>query len=423
MKENYTFSPADILLPKKGTDMSKWSCIACDQYTSEPEYWDEVRKYRKGSPSALNMILPEVYLGKGDTEKQVHEINSNMDKALESGLFESYLDSFIFVERLQTDGKKRFGIVGKIDLEKYDYNKGSNSEVRATEKTVLERIPPRVKIRENAPIELPHIMILIDDPENNVIGQLENSKNEFETLYDTDLSPRGGHITGRLVPSDYNEKIEKSLLKLGSPEVFEKKYNLPKGTAPLVFAMGDGNHSLATAKAVYENLKKENPGKDLSNIPARYALVEIVNLHSDALEFEAIHRFVSGVDSDKLIEAAKKELKLSKNGEGQNVTIISQKGEEKFYIGNQSSKLSVGSLQNFLDEYIKENGGDCDYIHGEENLRAIVKKSGGTGFILPAMKKEELFPTVIFDGALPRKTFSMGHADDKRFYMEARKIK
>ncbi len=414
------FHNADILIPHNA-DMKKWAVIACDQYTSEPEYWDEVYKTVGNAPSALNLILPEIYLENNDVSERIDNIHKAMDKYISDGVFQEYKNAMVYVERVQSNGIIRKGIVGAIDLEKYDFSKGSTSEVRATEATVIERIPPRIKVRQGAGLELPHIMILIDDPDNTVIEPL--AEKDMQKLYDFELMQNGGSIKGYLVDDDTQEEINSALCKLAEPEKFCKKYNLEK-TPVLLYAMGDGNHSLATAKEFYEQLKKANPDKDFSNHPARYALAEIVNLHSDALKFEAIHRLVCDVDCDKLISELTNALELSENNQSDQYVIISCKGtEKKLYINKKSSNLSVGSLQNFLDGYIKENGGKIDYIHGTDTVRNLAEKHNGIAFILPDMDKSQLFPTVIKDGALPRKTFSMGHAEDKRFYIEARKIK
>ena len=414
------FHNADILIPHNA-DMKKWAVIACDQYTSEPEYWDEVYKTVGNAPSALNLILPEIYLENNDVSERIDNIHKAMDKYISDGVFQEYKNAMVYVERVQSNGIIRKGIVGAIDLEKYDFSKGSTSEVRATEATVIERIPPRIKVRQGAGLELPHIMILIDDPDNTVIEPLVEK--DMQKLYDFELMQNGGSIKGYLVDDDTQEEINSALCKLAEPEKFFKKYNLEK-TPVLLYAMGDGNHSLATAKEFYEQLKKANPDKDFSNHPARYALAEIVNLHSDALKFEAIHRLVCDVDCDKLISELTNALELSENNQSDQYVIISCKGtEKKLYINKKSSNLSVGSLQNFLDGYIKENGGKIDYIHGTDTVRNLAEKHNGIAFILPDMDKSQLFPTVIKDGALPRKTFSMGHAEDKRFYIEARKIK
>ena len=413
------FHNADILIPNDKTDMSKWAVIACDQYTSEPEYWDAVRAAVGDAPSALNLILPELYLEEDGVSERIDNIHSAMDKYIADGVFTEYKNAVIYVERVQSNGIVRKGLIGAIDLEKYDFSKGSSSEVRATEATVIERIPPRIKVRQGAPLELPHIMILIDDPDGTVIEPLD--KNSMTKLYETELMQNGGSISGYLVDEKTQEKIDSALAALGDPDTFNKKYGLD-GAPVLLYAMGDGNHSLATAKEFYEQLKKSNPDKDFSNHPARYALAEIVDLHSDALKFEAIYRLVYDVDCDKLIAGLTESLALSDEPTDQWVNIVCRGNEKKLYIHNATSNLSVGSLQNYLDGYIKENGGKIDYIHGIENVKALAEKHSGIAFILPDMDKSQLFPTVIKDGALPRKTFSMGHADDKRFYIEARKI-
>ncbi|MBP3249322.1 MAG: DUF1015 domain-containing protein [Ruminococcus sp.] len=413
------FHSADILLPKEGTDMEKWAVIACDQYTSEPEYWDKVEAEVGSAPSTLNLILPELYLEQEGVDGRISKIHETMESYLSSGIFQEYKDAMIFVERIQSNGIKRQGIIGAIDLEKYDFSKGSSSQVRATEATVVERIPPRIKVRDGAPVELPHIMILIDDPEGTVIEKVDTSK--AQQLYSTPLMQNGGSITGWLLGKDEQERIDKALAALADPETFGKKYGLSDQPV-LLYAMGDGNHSLATAKEFYEQLKKADSGKDLSSHPARYALAEIVDLHSEALQFEAIHRLVYDVDCDDLLEKLSAALDLNDAESDQYVITYCGGTEAKEYIHKQSSNLSVGSLQNFLDGYIKENGGKIDYIHGTETVKALAKKHNGLAFILPDMDKSQLFPTVIKDGALPRKTFSMGHADDKRFYIEARRI-
>ena len=413
------FGSADILIPNKNTDMEKWAVIACDQYTGEPEYWDSVYEKVGDSPSTLNLVLPEIYLENSDVSERIENIHKSMDKYISENIFTEYKNSMVYVERIQSNGILRKGIIGAIDLEKYDFSKGSTSEVRATEATVIERIPPRIKVRQGAPLELPHIMILVDDEKDTVFSAID--KNKLEKLYDTKLMQNGGEVSGYLIDGNTQELIDKALSALADPDAFSEKYGL-KDTPVLLYAMGDGNHSLATAKEFYEQLKKANPDKDLSNHPARYALAEIVNLHSDALKFEAIYRLVYDVDNEKLINEMTEKLALSDTQSEQYFTYFSENTEKKVYIGNTSSNLSVGSLQNFLDEYIKNNGGKIDYIHGIENVKNLALRHKGLAFILPDMDKSQLFPTVIADGALPRKTFSMGHADDKRFYIEARKI-
>lgn len=415
-----SFKAADILLPKNA-DMEKWAVVACDQYTGQPDYWERVEKTVGNASSTLKLILPEVYLEEKDVEQRIEAIHAEMKRMLSEDMFNCCKNSLIYIERTQSDGKVRAGLIGKIDLEDYDYRKGSTSPVRATEATVAERIPPRIKVRRGAPLELPHIMILIDDEEKTVIEPCETAKKTSKPVYDFSLMENGGKICGYVLNENECERVFSALEKLGSPEAFEKRYNLAD-TPVLLYAMGDGNHSLATAKEYYEQLKKANPEKDLSNHPARYALVEIVNLHSPALEFEAIHRIVTGVNPNQLLSEMTEALGLSKLPSEQKFTTVINGSEEAWFIHKPTSQLTVGSVQEFLDSYIKSNGCKIDYIHGKEVVHKLSKYEQSIGFLLPDMKKSELFPTVIKDGALPRKTFSMGHAEDKRFYIECRKI-
>lgn len=401
------FKPADILLPARGTDYSKWSVIACDQYTSQPEYWERAERAVGGAPSTLRLVLPEAYLDSPGLEKRIDSINLAQKEYLDSGLFEEYKDSMVYVRRIQSDGSLREGLVGAIDLEEYDYLPGSQSQVRATEATVAERIPPRLKIRQGACLELPHIMILIDDPQKSVIEPLGGA--ELEKLYDFNLMLGGGSISGYLVPQAELSRVNGALSRL-----LER--------CPMLFAMGDGNHSLATAKEYYNRLKAENPGADLSRHPARYALCEIVNLHSPALRFEAIHRIVFTDCPERLVLALERELGLSCEPSELSLELLTGGTEKRLYIHKPTARLAVGCLQAFLDGFLKENGGRIDYIHGEEVVKELSARPGAVGFILEPMEKSQLFPAVMADGALPRKTFSMGHADDKRFYLEARRI-
>lgn len=415
------FKAGNILIPKK-TDMTKWSVVACDQYTSEPEYWNEVTKIVGDAPSTLNLTLPEIYLEESDVNERIKRINENMNKLLAEDFFNELEDSMIYLERTQSDGKVREGLMGIVDLEDYSYEVGSQTLIRATEKTVIERIPPRVKVRENAKLELPHIMILIDDEKKDIIESLKNKVTETDVVYDFDLMKNGGHIKGYKLNGEVINEINTKLENLADKDYFEKKYNVhDKGI--LLFAMGDGNHSLATAKACYENLKKTMSKEEYLNNPARYALVELVNLHSSALEFEAINRVVFDVDSKKLVEELNKYYTINENGNGQEFELVTSNGVKKLYIENPKSNIAVGSIQIFLDEYLKYNSGKIDYIHGDDVTKELTLKGNNVGFIFKPMKKEELFRTVILDGALPRKTFSMGHSYDKRYYLEARKIK
>ena len=414
------FIRGNILLPKN-TDMTKWSVVACDQYTSEPEYWNSVREIVGSNPSTLNLTLPEIYLEESDVEERIKKINQNMEELVNMDFFNEYSDSMIYLERTQEDGKVREGLMGIVDLEDYSYEKGSQTLIRATEKTVIERIPPRVKVRENALLELPHIMILIDDEKKNIIESLKNKVTESDIVYDFDLMKNGGHIKGYLLNNETMDEVDERLKCLADKDYFENKYGV-KDKGILLFAMGDGNHSLATAKACYENLKKEIGEKALSS-KSRYALVELVNLHSDALEFEAINRVIFNTDKYKLLNSLKEYYTINKEGNGQEFRVVTDSIDEAWYIENPKSNIAVGSIQMFLDDYLKDNVGKIDYIHGEDVTKSLASKDNNVGFIFDAMAKEDLFKTVILDGALPRKTFSMGHANDKRYYLEARKIK
>lgn len=417
------FRKADILIPKD-TNMKKWSVIACDQYTSEEKYWNDVERIVGDSPSTLKLIFPEVHIPKKDASQRIFLINKYMNQYLQDGLFNEYSDSLIYVERTLSDGRIRKGIVGCIDLECYDYNKGSASLVRATEGTVLERIPPRVEVRKDAVLELPHVMILIDDSEKKVVEPLKNKKDDFEKIYDFELMMNGGSIKGwRISDSAADEVLEKMN---GLENDFADKYGADD-MAPLVFAVGDGNHSLASAKACWENTKQTLSEEETENHPARFALCEIVNLHDESLEFEPIHRVVFGVDAKDLISEMEQyydvSYEKSNDADCQHFEYVFDGERKDVYISNPSGNLAVGTLQNFLDTYIKKHNCEVDYIHGEEATLRLGSENGNIGFILPAMDKNELFPTVIKDGVLPRKTFSMGEADDKRFYLEAKRIK
>lgn len=413
------FTSADILLPKLHADgMTKWAVVACDQYTGEPAYWQKVSDIVGEAPSALNLILPEVYLDAPDAQQRIESVNSCMKKYLADGLFEEFPNSLILTRRTQADGRVRTGLVGAIDLEQYDYTKGSKSPVRATEATVASRIPPRVKIRRDAPLELPHIMILIDDVMRTVIEPIESRRSELTKLYDFDLMCGGGHLEGYLLDEAAKSAVFAALDELSDKTRFNERYDL-SGEEVLLYAMGDGNHSLATAKECYE-LKKREGSPDAET--ARFALAEIVNLHSPALEFEAIHRVIFEVDTEKLMREMTEALGLVKGGEGQSFTVILGGESAVYSVTKPTSNLTVGSLQGFLDRFLAENAGRIDYIHGEEVVRELCAAENSIGVLLPSMTKAELFPTVIKDGALPRKTFSMGHAHDKRFYCEARRI-
>ena len=424
MFEGLGFSPADILLPKDGTDMTKWAVVACDQFTSQPEYWEAVEETVGEAPSTLRLILPEAHLNAPDVEDRIAAINANMTKYLEGGVFRTCEDALIYVERTQSDGKVRHGLVGKVDLDNYDFTPGSGSLIRATEGTVLSRIPPRVKVRKDAPVELPHIMVLIDDAERTVIEPLTAAAESMEVVYDFELMQGGGHIRGYLLSEEQKAAVAAALAALKAPEVQEAKYGL-KNAAPLLYAMGDGNHSLATAKQCFEDLKARE-GEAAYAFPARYALVELVNNHDDALQFEPIHRVVFGVDPEEVMTAffAAHPGAHDGVGEGHVIEYLFGGGHGFVTVPDPKLQLPVGTLQAFLDEYVKDHeGAEVDYIHDDDVVERLSMQKNAVGFKLPAMGKDQLFKTVMADGVLPRKTFSMGHARDKRYYLEARKIK
>ena len=422
-KERFTmnniFKPANIMLPKEAP-MEKWAVIACDQFTSDNEYWKRVRKNAEGSPSTINLVLPEALLGTPEEEAQTALINKTMADYMDKGVFTTYENSYIYVERTMENGTVRKGLVGMVDLEAYDFNVGSTADIRATEKTVLERIPPRVKVRKDAPIELPHIIMLCDDHEKCLIEPITAKKNTLKKVYDCDLMEGGNHITGYLVEGKDVEEFDKVFEKYSA--TVDKKYEGLKGT-PMILATGDGNHSLATAKTCYEELKKANPGKDLSNHPARYALVELENIHDEAQVFEPIHRVIFGVDGHKVLDDCKKAICVGNANDGFAVKAYVGNECTEIYLDKKKGELAVGVLQAWLDDYLKKNGGEIDYIHDDDALIELAAKPDSIGFLLPAMEKSQLFRGVIADGALPRKTFSMGHSREKRYYVEARKIK
>ena len=426
-----------IFLPEDDTDLTKWAVIACDQFTSQPDYWQKVEGMVGEAPSTLNLILPEVFLGKPDEAKRIRHIHSSMQNYLDKGVVRPR-EGLIYVERTVA-GKTRKGIVLCLDLEKYDYTKESSSLIRATEGTIVERLPPRMKIRQGAALELPHILVLIDDPTQTVIEPLTHAKHSLDKLYDFELMLGSGHLCGYGIGDAQEAQIVASLRRLAQPEVFAAKYGIGREKPVLLFAMGDGNHSLATAKAVWEKMKPQI-GPDH---PARCALVEIENVHDEGLEFEPIHRVLFGLkknifaamqqyyganfsytpmaNAQKMIEQVDRS-----KGPKQAIGLISNDGSASFgvmEISQPSSNLPVGTLQIFLDAFLKDGGADkIDYVHGAEVVCKLGSEPGNAGFYVSGMNKSDLFKTVILDGALPRKTFSMGEAKEKRFYMEARKI-
>ena len=409
------FLPADILMPRVDS-MEKWAVIACDQFSSQPAYWERVRETAGDAPSTINLILPEAELGTPQEAAHTALINETMAKYRKEGVFQTYARSFVYVERTLESGAIRKGLVGMVDLDAYDYSTGSTSAIRATEKTVVERIPPRMRVRKDAPIELPHILMLCDDHDKVLLEPIAAGKETLPKLYDFDLMEGGGHITGWLVQGKAVDDFEARLADY-TAHVGEKYKGLPG--VPMVFAVGDGNHSLATAKACYEELKKAHPGEDLSSHPARFALVELENIHDEAQVFEPIHRVITHTDPAAMLKALEDWCAPG----GFPVEWYIGQDHGTVYLDKARSQLAVGVLQAFLDQYLAEHPGEIDYIHGDADLKELAAQEGAIGFLLPAMEKSQLFRGVIADGILPRKTFSMGHAREKRYYLEGRAIK
>lgn len=415
-KKNIGLIAPDILLPNRSADMYKWATVACDQYTSDPEYWNDVETITKDSDSTYNFMLPEIYLEDKDADKRIETINRRMREYLAGDFFDEYKESFILTRRSTPYSPVRTGLVAALDLEQYDFRNGAKALIRATEGTVTERIPPRMKIRKNAAFEMPHIMILIDDPDKTVIepaakAVLEN--NAAKPVYDTDLMKNGGHISGYVI--NKNTSVD---VFYGIFDALDKLYDKSEG---FLYAVGDGNHSLASAKCHYEDLKRA--GLPCRN--ARYAMVEIVNLHDDGILFEPIHRVLFSADADDVLSFADKFAAKYKDGSRDCHTIpyITKDGSGILSVPVKAHMLACGALQMMLDAYIRENPGcRIDYIHGDDSVTKLVHTSADIGFLLPAMGKDMLFPTVEDKGALPRKTFSMGEAPEKRYYMECRVI-
>ncbi len=403
-----------FLLPAPHTDPTAWACVACDQYTSQPEYWQKAEAVAGTGPSALHLVLPEVYLAEAET--RVPQIHQAMRAALAVGvLTEAVTDGFILVERL-TESGTHVGLLALIDLEGYDYRAGSQTPARATEGTILSRIPPRLMVRRGAALELSHVLLLIDDPQQTVVEPLFERREKLRKCYDFPLMLGGGHLRGYAVTEECDIAGVFAALRA-------LKHRLAGG---MLYAVGDGNHSLATAKAYWEELKPAVPEAERATHPARFAMVELQNIHSEALVFEPIHRVLFGADGDDLLPlfqawAAQRGWTLADGPDGHRVDVVYEGKEVDLSIANSGHPLAVGALQAFLDDLLPTHSDwSLDYVHGEEAARALAAQDKTVAFLLPAMPKEMLFPAVEEMGSLPRKTFSMGEAHEKRYYMEAR---
>lgn len=408
------FQPADILLPKNA-DLEKWAVIACDQFTSDMDYWKRVRSFAGQAPSMIHMILPEAEL-ENHGAASIAQINATMIRYLEEDEFQVYPSAYIYVERTLENGMIRPGLMGMVDLESYDYRPGSVSPVRATERTVLERIPPRKMVRKDAALEFPHVLMLCDDDRFELIEPVAARKESLPKLYDFDLMENGGHITGWLVAGDAAKAFDDAFAAFSA--TYRNKYADLSGESVLL-AVGDGNHSLATAKSCYEDLKASDPDTDYSAHPSRYALVELENIHDPSQVFEPIHRIVTEVDTDKLLA----DMEAICAPDGHRVTCVIGNLRKELSLNRELGELAVAVLQEFLDRWLAENPGKIDYIHGEDEIQRLASSENAVGFLLEPMAKHSLFRGVIAGGVLPRKTFSMGHAREKRYYLEGRKIK
>ncbi len=405
------FKIPEILLPKKEYDYSKWSTIACDQFTSQPEYWEELKKFVGKEKSTLNLVLPEVYLETVDKEKEVKKINDTMEKYLKEKIFDTY-ESFIYVERELAPGVIRKGIMIAVDLEAYDYAPDAKLPIRATERTVKERLPIRIEIRKDAKIEIPHICIFMDDREDKILSELAAKKKSMTKLYDFDLNMNGGHVAGYLVKN--SKALEKQINGLLDKELLLEKYNTEE---ELLFVVGDGNHSLATAKECWELVKKDLSEEEKKTHPARYALCELQNIHDEAIVFEPIHRFIGGVD-ETFVDFLRHEI----DGEGE-IRLV-YKGVERTLFVNSDPTVAIADIQKAIDKYMtKHPEMYIDYIHGDDYLLEVAQHKDGFALFMPKIEKNTLFSYVTKHGVLPRKSFSMGHAESKRYYLESRIVK
>lgn len=422
-------NPADIMIPKRGISLEKWAVVACDQYTSDRDYWKRVKDNVGSNPSTLDLIFPEVYLEDGNEDEVIDSINSKMKEYVENGIFTTYENCFFLVKR-SVNNTHRWGLVGALDLEKYDFSADSKSLIRATEGTILSRIPPRKKIRKNAPLELPHIMVLINDAKRTLIEPFTKNLDSLTKVYDTPLMENGGRLEGYLINGD--EAFEQLATAL------EGLYNKLDSSNPLLFAMGDGNHSLATAKSCWEDIKKNLSEEEKATHKARFALVEIENIHDEGLEFEPIHRVLFNFDKDKFEQLlsnhcssyevtqynSNEELQKAINSvEGQTFGFASKKDGLLLYkLNTPDAAIAAGTIQLILDEIIENKLCSLDYIHGFKDTIDLGTKDNNIALLMPDVSKHTFFDAIIKDKALPRKTFSMGEANEKRYYMEARAL-
>ncbi|MBR6208035.1 MAG: DUF1015 domain-containing protein [Oscillospiraceae bacterium] len=399
----HLIEPASILLPVR-EDLESWSVVACDQFTSQPSYWERAEELAGEGPSALRLILPEAWLHTERADGAPERIAETAERYLRDGVFREIPDALIYVERTQPDGRVRRGLVGALDLEQYDYAPGSRSPIRATEGTVAERLPPRVAIRRRAALEMTHTIVLMDDREDRVLSPLHAARERMKKLYDFELMLSGGHLRGWLVEGERLTAALSALDALGDPALQQQKYGEAASNGPLTLAIGDGNHSLAAAKNWWEELRPTLEASQRVNHPARFALVELENIHDPALDFEPIHRLLTDTDTEAFPE------ELSKH-------------RQEWEAAGLTLGERVAAAESFCRSYVERFGGRIDYIHGDETAQKLGSLPGRAAVLLPPVEKDGLFASVLADGALPKKSFSMGQAADKRYYLECRRLR
>lgn len=407
------FQATELLIPRQEL-LDNWAVVACDQFTSQPEYWKEVREQVGDKPSAYHITFPEAELGKNE-DARIASINDHMKRYLEGDVFRRFPNAYVYVERRLFDGSVRRGVVGVIDLEEYDYQSDAASAVRATEQTVVVRIPPRVRIRRGAALETSHVMLLMDDASGRVLDSLEKKKAALPQVYRFSLMQGGDEVEGRLVQGKDAEALDAAL------EAYEQDTRerfAETGKAPLLYAVGDGNHSLAAAKTCWERLKQARPELAGTQHPARYAMVELQNIRDACQKFEPIHRLLTDVPVNKLLLAAKDVC-----GPG-GLLVDWQAGERQgtLFLDKGKGTMAVAILQPLLDRFLHESGGSIDYVHEEDTAVRLAKRIGSIAFLMPKISKDDFFRGIVMDGVMPRKTFSMGHAWEKRYYLECRRI-
>lgn len=418
---------ADVLLPRPDVDLQRWAVVACDQYTAQPDYWERTEALVGDSPSTLRLIYPEVYLGESDPLTRIDSINATMRTYLGQGILDTYEQTLILVKRQSVTGVVRWGVMVALDLERYSWDSGDHTLIRATEGTILDRIPPRKRIRENAPLELPHIMVLISDAARSVIEPLAACTAALDPVYDFELMQHGGRLTGWVLPTDAVSGFADALASL---------HDALDPSDPLLFAMGDGNHSFATAKSCWEDLKPTLTTTEQQKHPARWALVEIENIFDPGLEFEPIHRVLFNTSREAFetelvrhcsaftrnnADSSSEVLKLITAATQQTFGFCDQHGYATYTLTNPQASIPAGTLQSVIDALVAA-GYEVDYIHGADATSEIGSRANNLALFLPAVPKDSFFASIVADGALPRKTFSLGEADDKRFYLEARRI-